>query len=74
MKKSYILRLMIAIDQLGNVLLLNGDEDLTVSGHVGYQAYITHNKRWLIAQWIINKIFWFQPEHCFVSIEWDRVK
>lgn len=71
--KSYLFRIMIAIDQLGNVLLLNGSEDQTISGHVGYKAYITHRKRWLILQYIINKMFWFDVEHCYKSIEWDEV-
>lgn len=60
-------------DQLGNVLLLTGSENQTISWHVGYKAYTTNKKRWLILQYIINKIFWFDAEHCYKSIEWDEV-
>ena len=72
-KKSYFLRMLIAIDQLLNVIILNGNEDHIISGHVGYKAYITHKKRWLVLEYIINKLFWFDPEHCFSSIEWNEV-
>lgn len=72
--KSYILKLMIALDQFFNVLIFNGDEDHTISGRVGYKATTTVKKRWLILEWVINKIFFFDEDHCYNSIEWDRVK
>lgn len=74
MKKGYTLRLMIAIDQVFNVLLLNGSEDHTISGRVGYKALVTHKKRWLYAEKIINTLFWFDKDHCRESIEYDEIR
>jgi hypothetical protein len=73
MRKSYWLRVLIAIDQLGNVLILNGKEDHTISGHVGYKVYLGNRTGWLWLSKIIDTLFWFDPEHCFRSIEWDEV-
>lgn len=72
-KKSYILRLLIAIDQFFNVLLLNGDEDHTISGRVGYRAKKTKKWYWLALEKIINTLFWFDKNHCRSSIEWDEI-
>lgn len=72
-EKSYILRLMIAIDQFFNVLILNGDEDHTISGKVGYRAINSDKKRWKYAEKIINTLFWFDKDHCRNSIEYDEV-
>jgi len=72
-QKSYGLRVLLAIDQLFNVVLLNGSEDMTISGKVGYNALTTKKKRWVIAEKAINTLFFFQPNHCYESIEWDEV-
>jgi len=72
-RKSYALRILISIDQLFNVLLFNGDEDHTISGMVGYKAFTTKKRRWLIAESIINTIFWLDKNHCYNSIEWDEI-
>jgi len=71
--KSYPLRVVIAVDQFFNVLLLNGNEDQTISGHVGYKAQMSNAYTWRIAEKIINTLIWFDPNHCFNSIEWDEV-
>jgi len=72
-KHSYILRLLISIDQFFNVLLLNGNEDQTISGRVGYRSYKTGKWYWLALEKIINTIFFFHDNHCKNSIEFDRV-
>jgi len=72
-KKHYLFRLLIAIDQLFNVLLLNGSEDHTISGHVGYRAIVTNKFYWLFLERFINMIFFFHPDHCRKSIEQDEV-
>jgi len=71
--KPYYFRLLLAIDQLFNVLLLNGNEDQTISGHVGYKAIETNKWYWLTAEKIINTLFFFDKDHCFTSIEWDEI-
>lgn len=72
-RKSYVLRLAIAFDQFLNVLFLNGSEDHTISGRVGYKAATIGSWYWLLAERIINTIFFFDPDHCRTSIEWDEV-
>ena len=72
--KPYILKLLIAIDQLFNVLLFNGDEDHTISGRVGYKAFVTKKRKWLVLEKIINTAFFFDDNHCYKSIEWDEIK
>ena len=72
-KKNYVWRLLIAVDQLFNVLLLNGSEDHTISGRVGYKAQSTHRWYWLWLEKGINTLFFFDPNHCRSSIEWDEV-
>lgn len=72
-QRSYWLRLLIAIDQLFNVLLLNGHEDHTISGRVGYKAMQTNKWYWLALEVFINTLFWFDEDHCRSSIEWDRI-
>ena len=34
-KRSRVMRLLLVIDQLGNVLLWNGSQDETISSHIG---------------------------------------
>lgn len=74
MRKGYLWRVLIALDQLANVVILNGNEDHTISGRVGYKAYSTGMKRWLVAETIINTLFFFDDNHCYTSIEWDRAQ
>jgi hypothetical protein len=69
--KLYILRVLIAIDQLINTLL-GGYPDHTISGRVGYAAF-KGNKLAKILEKCINLLFWFDKNHCFNSIEWDEV-
>ena len=46
----------------------NADE--TISSHVGRSAM--QRKRWaLIAERIINTLFFFDPDHCRKRIEWE---
>ena len=65
--------MLLALDQFFNVLLLNGSEDHTISGRVGYKAMTTGKLRWLIAEFIINTLFFFDPDHCRTSIEYDEI-
>jgi len=64
---------MIAMDQFLNVLFLNGSEDHTISGRVGYKALTIGSWGWLLAEKVINLVFWFDLDHCKNSIEWDEV-
>lgn len=70
---AYLLNVLIALDQFFNVLLLNGKPDHTISGRVGYHALKTKKWYWLAAEKVIDTIFFWQPNHCYNSIEWDEI-
>jgi hypothetical protein len=50
---------------------LGGIEGHSISGRVGYRSLKTGDRHYLVMQWVIDKLFWFQPHHCFISIEWS---
>lgn len=72
-KKSRLLKFLLGIDNAFNGLIFDGSEDHTISGHVGYMSLTTNKKRWRILEKIINTIFWFDPNHCYNSIEFDEI-
>ena len=72
-KKSRILRLLITVDAFFNVLLLNGSEDHTISGRVGYKSLTTRKRKWIYAEKFIDALFFFDANHCFNSIEYDEI-
>lgn len=55
------------------MIFFNGSEDHTISGRVGYKAVTVGGWPWLLAERVINTIFFFDPDHCKNSIEWDEV-
>ena len=60
---------VLSIDQLGSAVIF-GRPDHTVSGEVGYAAYI--GKRWaLVTQKVIDTFF--GAGHCQESIGWDEI-
>ena len=60
---------VLSLDQLGSAVIF-GRPDHTISGEVGYAAYL--GKRWaLVAQKIIDTFF--GVGHCQESIEWDEI-
>jgi hypothetical protein len=76
--KSYIFRLMIGIDQLGNTLA-GGNPDNTISGRVGYfaeKAHISVRWYWVILEKIINFTFYplDGPDHCKQSYNNDELE
>ena len=72
-KQGYIMRVLIALDQFFNVLLLNGNPDHTISGRVGYHSHKTGEWYWVLMEKVINTLFWFDDNHCYNAIEWDEV-
>ena len=72
-KRNYFYKLLVAFDQFLNVLLLNGSEDHTISGRVGYKALTVGSWYWLLLERIIDTIFFFDKSHCRNSIEWQEV-
>lgn len=71
---SYLLRVLISIDQLGNTLA-DGNPDETISSRVGRAAL---EGRWwarFFAEPVIDGLFRLvagQRGHCRASIEWDE--
>ena len=60
---------VLSLDQLGSAVIF-GRPDHTISGEVGYAAYL--GKRWaLVAQKVIDTFF--GAGHCQESIEWDEI-
>ena len=74
MKKSKMFKTLILIDQMIAVWIFNTHEDQTISGHVGYKAFTTKQKKYLRMEKVINFLFspW-EKNHCYNAIEWDRV-
>ena len=73
-KRSKIWRTLVLIDQLFAVWIFNTHEDQTISGHVGYKALMTGEKKYVLLEKFINWLFapW-EKNHCFNAIEWDRL-
>lgn len=79
---SWVFQMLLAIDQLAYVWIAGwlyvwvGDRncpnaDETISSCVGRNAMA--GKKWaLIAEKVINALFWFAPDHCRRAIEWDE--
>lgn len=62
---SYIKRILIGIDQLFNVILFNGSQDETISGHIGRK--ISENRANKIDKficWFLRKL---ESKHCLKS-------
>lgn len=70
---SYIMRILVAFDQLGNALA-GGNPDCTISGRTGY--FLTHDKNayWVFLAFVIDLTF--QPfdgkNHCLQAYESEK--
>lgn len=62
--KPYWLRLLLAVDQLFNVLLFNGSEDETISSNFGKRSKANSFRKFID--------MWFGEGHCESSIELDE--
>ena len=60
--KTYLLNILISFDQLVNVLFL-GQPDETISSRAWRCK--DANSFWKVMHSLINKLFFFQKEHCF---------
>ncbi len=58
-KRSWGMRLLLVLDQLGNVIFFNGSQDETISSHIGR----TGKAKWLC--WLLQKL---QAKHCLKSL------
>lgn len=64
-KRSYAMRLILALDQLLNVAFMNGSQDQTISGHIAKKQY-EGNSRWYhdMLCCVLKKI---EAKHCWLS-------
>jgi hypothetical protein len=68
----YVIRVLISFDVLVNVIL-GGVPDSTISARVGYNAI--RGKTWaLVAEKVINTLFFFRPNHCRSAIKGDYLR
>lgn len=65
-KRSWLMRVLLALDQLGNVLFWNGSQDETISSHIGRRI----NKG--TATWFDKKLCYLlkkiESNHCNKSL------
>jgi len=64
-KRSRALRLLLPIDQFFNVLIWNGSQDQTISGHIGRR--IEENKAIWIEKLICKALRKLETSHCLKS-------
>lgn len=70
---DFSLSLSLAIDQLANASI-NGNEDQTVSGRLGYAIYYKGKDLYVfVILCKILSIFFRQSKHCYDAIEYDRI-
>lgn len=65
--KTYFLRIFAWLSQGINCIFLFGHHDLTVSARAYVEYRLKENTRWKPAYRIINFIFFWQDDHCFMS-------
>jgi len=64
-KRSYILRLLLVIDQLFNVILWNGSQDETISSHIGRK--ISNGKATWFDKLVCRFLRVLEAKHCIKS-------
>ena len=69
---SYFLRLLLAIDQLLNVAICNGEPDETMSS-AAYRMECD-GRFWGFMRPVIDTLFWFQPQHCKRAYESELLR
>lgn len=67
---TYLSRIAIAIDQLVNVVLCNGQPDETMSSNAWRMEQA--GKPWGFMRRVIDAIFFFDPDHCATSYTSER--
>jgi len=64
-KRSRLLRLLLSIDQFFNVLIWNGSQDQTISGHIGRK--ISEGRALLVEKFICKLLRKLESKHCLKS-------
>ena len=66
-----LLRLAALSSQMANVVLFDGSPDETVSGRAYRQGVLQLNPKWARRRRLINRVFFWQPDHCKISHQQD---
>lgn len=69
--KSRLLKLFALLSQAMQVIIFNGSPDETISGRAYRQGYLLGDRRWLKSRNLINRVFFWQPDHCRASHKKD---
>ena len=64
-KYSRVMRLLLSIDQFFNVLIWNGSQDQTISGHIG-RRIVANEAYWVEIQ-ICRVLRKIESKHCIKS-------
>jgi len=64
-KRSYLFRVILAIDQLFNVILFNGSQDQTMSGNIAKKQY-ENTSKWY-HDYLCKILNVFESSHCWKS-------
>ena len=75
--RPYTLRNLVADDQDMFTFIGGKNPDHTISGHLGITCHkhpYPQKREYHQAKWVVNKLFFWQKDHCQESIEWDEVK
>ena len=65
--RHYLIRVGNSLSQLLNTIILNGDPDESISGRSYRRGMLEHSKKWRILMNILDKIFWWDYQHCMKS-------
>lgn len=71
--RSKALRLATLASQAGNVVLFDGSEDETISGRAYRLGVLGGCPVWARRAEFIDRVFWFDPDHCRKSHEVDII-
>lgn len=69
--KFSIVQILVALDQLGNALLL-GYADESISSRAWRRA--PNSTGWKITQQCIDSLFFWQDEHCYKAFSAERLR
>ena len=72
--KNHLWHVLIALDQLGNAVL-GGWADETLSSRIHRRATEPMpRRRWRVALWLVNRVFFWQANHCKSAFERERAR
>lgn len=66
-----LVRMAALTSQLANVLLFDGEADETISGRAWREGEILGDPTWRRRRHLIDRVFWWQPDHCRSSHQRD---